>query len=460
MAAPRTQNALTLIGKFFIIVYQRKAQRGIDMRTVAFHTLGCKVNQYDSEAMLEQFLQNGWQQVAFTEKADVYVVNTCTVTGTGDKKSMQAVRRAQRLNPDAEIVIAGCLAQRDGEKLLETGARLVIGAGRRKDVFALLQEAVSENKQICAVEKDILRIPFERLDVSRFAEHTRAVMKIQEGCDRYCTYCIIPYVRGGIRSRPLEDIRAEAQRFAAAGYRELVLTGIHLTSYGRDLQGTDLGDAVEACRCEGIERIRLGSLEPVVVTEAFAKRMAAVPELCPQFHLALQSGSDSVLSRMRRRYTTEEFARSAALLRAYLPGCAITTDVIAGFPGETEQEHAQTLKFVREIGFSRMHVFPYSQRAGTAAAKMPNQVPRALREARARELIAVGYELAKAYHESMLSTEREMLVEEISDGCAGGYTREYVSCHVENAGALSVGSRVFVRVTGADADGVTGVMAD
>lgn len=425
------------------------------MPTVAFHTLGCKVNQYDTQAMLELFEQAGYQVRAFDEPADVYVVNTCTVTGTGDKKSMQAVRRALRLNPAAQVVIAGCMAQRDGAKLLgETGARLIIGNAHRGDVVRLLEEAVASGQRVCAVEKDLLRTPFEPLHIGRFAEHTRAAMKIQEGCDRYCTYCIIPYVRGGIRSRPPQDVRAEAERLANAGFRELVLTGIHLTSYGRDLAGETLLDAIDASLAPGVERVRLGSLEPVVVTEAFARAMAERPRVCPQFHLALQSGSDTVLRRMRRRYTTADFAQAAALLRRYLPGCALTTDVICGFPGETEEEFQETVAFVQQIGFARMHVFPYSARQGTPAASMPGQVPKKVREERARRLIAVGRECALTYHRQMVGQVREVLFEEHRDGESAGYTREYVLCRVPCEQAAE-GLRQ-VRVTGADAEGVTG----
>ena len=423
------------------------------MRTVAFHTLGCKVNQYDSQAMLELFEQAGYEPRDFSEPADVYVVNTCTVTGTGDKKSMNAVRRALRMNPGAEVVIAGCLAQRDGEKLLETGARLVIGNARRGEVVRLLEEAVEKGQRVAAVT-DILRTPYEPLQISSHEGHTRAVLKIQEGCDRYCTYCIIPYVRGGIRSRAPEDIRREACRLAQAGFQELVLTGIHLTSYGRDLEGKTLLDAVRACDAEGIQRIRLGSLEPVIVTESFAEQLRQEKKVCPQFHLALQSGSDPVLRRMRRRYSTSEFRRACALLRAAFPGCAVTTDVITGFPGETEEEFAETVAFCREIGFARMHVFPYSARQGTQASHMPGQVPKAVREERARTLIAEGEKMALRYRESMIGTTVEVLVEE-TDGAgeAHGYTGQYIPCSLRDG---KPGAIYTVLVTGTDADGLIG----
>lgn len=422
------------------------------MRTVAFHTLGCKVNQYDSQAMLEKFEEAGYEAREFTDQADVYVINTCTVTGTGDKKSLQAVRRVLRQNPAAQVVIAGCLAQRDGEKLLATGARLVIGNARRGEVVQLLEEAVEKNEQVAAVS-DVLRVPYEPLSISRHEGHTRAVLKIQEGCDRYCTYCIIPYVRGGIRSRKPEDIRAEAERLSAAGFTELVLTGIHLTSYGRDLESGTLLDAIRACDVPGVQRIRLGSLEPVIVTEDFVSALKEEKKVCPQFHLALQSGSDSVLRRMRRRYTADEFKRACALLREAFPGCAMTTDVICGFPGETEAEFEETVAFCREIGFARMHVFPYSARQGTPAAQMSGQVQKAIREQRARELIAVGAELAKDYMEKMIGAEVSVLLEEEEEGVCHGYTPQYIACHVQGG---KPGEMRTVRVTGFSGDDLTG----
>ncbi len=423
------------------------------MRSVAFHTLGCKVNQYDSQAMLELFESAGYEVRPFSEPADVYVVNTCTVTGTGDKKSLNAVRRAFKQNPAAEVVIAGCLAQRDGEKLLQTGARLVIGNARRKDVVKLLEEAVEKGQRVAAVS-DILRVPYEPLTISRHEGHTRAVLKIQEGCDRYCTYCIIPYVRGGIRSRQPEEIAAEAGRLARAGFQELVLTGIHLTSYGRDLEGKTLLDAVRACDVPGVRRIRLGSLEPVIVTEDFVRELARETKVCPQFHLALQSGSDTVLKRMRRRYTADDFRRACGLLRSAFPGCAVTTDVITGFPGETEAEFAETVAFCREIGFARMHVFPYSARQGTPAAQMPGQVPRAVREDRARRLIAVGSELARDFRAAMIGGTAHVLVEERDgDGISRGYTAEYIPCAFPGG---EPGQVAPVRITNLTEDGVAG----
>lgn len=425
------------------------------MKTVAFHTLGCKVNQYDSQAMLELFEQAGYQPGDFDQPCDVYVINTCTVTGTGDKKSMQAVRRARRLNPAADIIVCGCMAQRDGEKLLaDTDARLILGTARRAEIVTLLEQAQREHTRLCAVT-DVRRAAFEPLLITHQEGRTRATLKIQEGCDRFCTYCIIPYVRGGIRSRSVQDVRDEAARLAQAGYREIVLTGIHLTSYGRDLKNGDtLLSVIRAVHdIAGVERIRLGSLEPVIATADFARALGEMSKLCPQFHLALQSGCDSVLRRMRRRYDTAAFRESAQALRAVFPDCALTTDVMSGFPGETDAEHRQSLDFCREMRFARMHVFPYSEREGTAAATMPDPVPRHIREERARELIALGAGMAEDYRRAQLGTVRRVLFEQCAEGVSVGYTPEYMRC--EALGTVC-GQTLPVRMTGLLPEGFSG----
>lgn len=425
------------------------------MKSVAFHTLGCKVNQYDSQAMLELFEQAGYQPGDFDQPCDVYVINTCTVTGTGDKKSLQAVRRARRLNPAADIIVCGCMAQRDGEKLLaDTDARLILGTARRAEIVTLLEQAQREHTRLCAVT-DVRRAAFEPLLITHQEGRTRATLKIQEGCDRFCTYCIIPYVRGGIRSRSVQDVRDEAARLAQAGYREIVLTGIHLTSYGRDLKNGDtLLSVIRAVHdIAGVERIRLGSLEPVIATADFARALGEMPKLCPQFHLALQSGCDSVLRRMRRRYDTAAFRESAQALRAVFPDCALTTDVMSGFPGETDAEHRQSLDFCREMRFARMHVFPYSEREGTAAATMPDPVPRHIREERARELIALGAGMAEDYRRAQLGTVRRVLFEQCAEGVSVGYTPEYMRCE---APGTVCGQTLPVRMTGLLPEGFSG----
>ena len=430
----------------------------IENRTVAFHTLGCKVNQYDTQAMRERFEEAGFRTVDFEDRADVYVVNTCTVTGTGDKKSMQTIRRCHRNNPDAAIVVTGCLAQRAADELKLPGVRLVLGTQRRGEVVQLLAQALEQDCALIAVET-LRQAPFERLTVHAHEGHTRATMKIQEGCDRWCTYCIIPSVRGPIRSRPLDEIRAEAQSLAAAGFKEVVLTGIHLTSYGREQHGAiTLLDAIRAVHeVEGIERIRLGSLEPVIVTEAFVQGIAAMPKVCHQFHLALQSGSDTVLARMRRRYTSGEFLAACAMLRGAFEDCALTTDVMTGFPGETEEEFAQTVDTCQRAGFARMHVFPYSEREGTKAAAMEGSVPRHIREERARQLIAVGKELERAALEGHIGKTDEVLIEEIdAQGRGTGYTGGYMRVHVQGA---QPGEIVRVWITGIENDELSGEIA-
>ena len=430
----------------------------IENRTVAFHTLGCKVNQYDTQAMRERFEEAGFRTVDFEDRADVYVVNTCTVTGTGDKKSMQTIRRCHRNNPDAAIVVTGCLAQRAADELKLPGVRLVLGTQRRGEVVQLLAQALEQDCALIAVET-LRQAPFEHLTVHAHEGHTRATMKIQEGCDRWCTYCIIPSVRGPIRSRPLDEIRAEAQSLAAAGFKEVVLTGIHLTSYGREQHGAiTLLDAIRAVHeVEGIERIRLGSLEPVIVTEAFVQGIAAMPKVCHQFHLALQSGSDTVLARMRRRYTSGEFLAACAMLRGAFEDCALTTDVMTGFPGETEEEFAQTVDTCQRAGFARMHVFPYSEREGTKAAAMEGSVPRHVREERARRLIAVGRALERAALEGRVGRNDEVLVEEIdAQGRGMGYTGGYMRVHVQGA---QPGEIVRVRITGIENEELSGEIA-
>lgn len=421
----------------------------IEKRTVAFHTLGCKVNQYDTQAMRERFEAAGYRTVEFEEKADVYVVNTCTVTGTGDQKSMKTIRRCHRQNPEAAIVVAGCLAQRAADELKLPGVRLVLGTQRRGEVVELLHQALCRDCTLIAVET-LRQAPFERLTVHMHEGHTRATMKIQEGCDRWCTYCIIPSVRGPIRSRPLDEIRAEAESLADAGFREVVLTGIHLTSYGREQHGAiTLLDAIRTVHgVPGIARIRLGSLEPVIVTADFVAGIAALPKVCHQFHLALQSGSDTVLARMRRRYTSGEFLAACRLLREAFDDCALTTDVMTGFPGETQEEFEQTIATCRAAGFARMHVFPYSERAGTKAAEMPGSVPKHLREARARALIAVGRELEEAALQGRVGQVERVLIEEVdAQGVGVGYSSGYLRVHVPGARA---GEIVRAKILGVE----------
>lgn len=378
--------------------------------------------------MLELFRAAGYAVAPFDGEAEVYVLNTCTVTGTGDKKSMQLTRRLRREHPQSHIVLCGCLAQRKGEELLATGARLVLGTQRRGEVVELLERDIRENRQICAVEA-LGQAKFERLNITGQQEHTRATLKIQEGCNNRCTYCIIPSVRGPIRSRPLEEIGQEAARLAGVGFTELVLTGIHLSSYGKDMEGSaTLLDAIEKVQAvPAVRRIRLGSLEPTIATPDFARRLKGMDKVCPQFHLALQSGSDTVLARMARRYNTAMYWTGVENLRREYPEAAFTTDILTGFPGETQEEYEQTRRMIQRVGFAKIHVFPYSPREGTKAAAMPGQLPNGEKERRARELIALGEAVGRRYREGFVGREVEVLLEEtLPDGSWVGYTPEYL----------------------------------
>ena len=419
------------------------------MRSIAFHTLGCKVNQYDTQAMLELFQAAGYQIVPFSGPADLYLVNTCTVTGTGDKKSLQLARRLKREHPESHLILCGCMAQSRPDALLKAGADLVLGTQRRMEVVALTERMLAEGKPVCAVSP-VTDTVFEPLTISSQAEHTRATLKIQEGCDCRCTYCIIPDVRGPIRSRPMKEICLESERLRDAGYRELVLTGIHLSSYGRDLaEPVTLSDVLGALQqIPGILRIRLGSLEPNVITPSFIEAIGAMDKVCPQFHLALQSGSDSVLRRMRRRYNTEQYMRAAERIRSVYPLAALTTDVLTGFPGETEAEFEETRAFLKEIGFARIHVFPYSPRPDTPAAAMPGQLSAAEKESRARILIADGHEMTNRWLQSWIGRESTLLAEERAEDCWEGYTPEYIRVRMDRETACESGQIVKIRLTG------------
>lgn len=396
------------------------------MPRIACKTLGCKVNQYDTEAMLELFEKAGYESVPFEQEADVYIVNTCTVTGTGDSKSLKLIRRLHREHPEAGIIAAGCLAQRKPKDVALDGVKLVIGVQRRSEVVELFEEALRLNTVIDATAP-LKDASFENLSVSRHEGKTRATMKIQEGCNRYCSYCVIPYVRGPIRSMKLDDVRAEAERLGKAGYREIVVTGIHLASYGMDT-GESLLEALRAvANAEGVERVRLGSLEPKGITKEFAEGLASIPGICPQFHLSLQSGSAAVLKRMNRRYSPEEYLEACANLRTAFDNPAITTDVIVGFPGETEEEYRESEEFVKTARLARLHVFPYSRRSGTVADRMLGQVDEQVKKERTERLISVGDKLESDYVASCAGKICEVLYEtEVCPGVCEGYTKEYV----------------------------------
>ena len=399
------------------------------MKKAALHNLGCKVNAYETEAMQELLEQNGYQIVPFGERADVYVINTCTVTNMADRKSRQMLHRARRQNPDAVIVAAGCYVQAKGDKA-DPDIDIILGNNRKKDLVRILKEYGQEKQRKIELLDMGKQREYEELGLTRTAEHTRAYLKVQDGCNQFCSYCIIPYMRGRVRSRKKEDVLSEVRTLASGGYKEVVLTGIHLSSYGMDT-GEDLLSLIRGVhKEEGISRIRLGSLEPRIITEEFVQGIAGLSKVCPHFHLSLQSGCDETLQRMNRRYTSGEYMEKCMLLREYYKRAALTTDVIVGFPGETEEEFARSRAFIDEVNFYETHIFKYSAREGTKAAVLPGQVPEAVKSARSSELIKSSRKKQAEYESELIGTVQEVLMEERVEREDGiyqvGHTREYV----------------------------------
>ena len=416
---------------------------------IAFHTLGCKVNQYDTQVMLELLQNAGHEIVEYGQPADVCIINTCTVTHIADKKSRQAVSHARECMPGAKLVLTGCYAQSAPEAVSRiNGIDLVVGISDRNKIAELVEKLFEGNHNKRVIVSPTA-VEFEESSAIHEGK-TRAHLKIQEGCDRYCTYCIIPYARGRIRSRTVEGVRRELLKLDGEGFKEVVLTGIHLMSYGRDLEGTvSLIDAInQAYGLSSIHRVRLGSLEPQLSDKQFIDALAKRRIVCRHFHLSLQSGSDAVLKRMNRRYTTADYMKCVDRLRETIPGCAITTDIIVGFPGETEKEFEETLCFAEKVNFSRIHVFPYSKREGTAAARMPDQVHRAVKSRRAAELIELGDKMERAFSESLIDTYQEVLIENNESGYACGYTDTYVKIKIQTAGKDLLNTIIKVNVTG------------
>ena len=445
------------------------------MRKAALHNLGCKVNAYETEAMQQMLEEAGYEILPFTEKADVYVINTCSVTNMADRKSRQMLHRAKKNNPDAVVVAAGCYVQtKEEEAKCDDAVDILIGNNRKKELVSCLDayfaqrdrgEAAAENRQSDRngnLQEAVLDIndngqPFEELSLKRSAEHTRAFIKVQDGCNQFCSYCIIPYARGRVRSRKAGNVLEEVKRLAASGYQEVVLTGIHLSSYGIDC-GDDLLHLIQLVHSvDGIKRIRLGSLEPRIVTEEFAEALSGMEKICPHFHLSLQSGCDETLQRMNRKYTTAEYEESCNILRTCFQHPAITTDVIAGFPGETEEEFEKTKEFLKKIHFYEMHIFKYSRRQGTRADKMDNQIPEEIKTKRSAELIRLADRMSKEFRDYYIGKEEEVLFEEEAfiDGKNRytGYTREYVKVAAESAQKLD-NTLKKGRITGTVTDNI------
>ncbi len=430
-------------------------------KKVALHNLGCKVNAYEVEAMQQLLEKAGYEIVPFTEGADVYLINTCTVTNIADRKSRQMLHKAKKMNPDAIVVAAGCYAQADTEKLKEDNAvDLILGNNQKTQIVEVLEEYEKEHsKQVQVIEINHTK-EYEELSIEQTAEHVRAYIKVQDGCNQFCTYCIIPFARGRVRSRKIADVLKEVETLASKGYKEVLLTGIHLSSYGVDFSKEEresLLSLIQAVsKVEGIQRIRLGSLEPRIITEEFLEGIVATGKVCPHFHLSLQSGCNKTLKNMNRRYSAQEYAEKCELIRKYYPAPALTTDVIVGFPMETEEDFEESYEFVKNIHFYETHIFKYSRRHGTKAAAMDGQLTEAVKAQRSEKLLELHDIRAKEYEEAMIGKTIELLLEEEieEDGKMWyvGHSREYVRAVIEKTEAHQVNDLVEAKVTGFVAD--------
>ena len=423
-------------------------------------TLGCKVNQFETQAMEERLLKDGHVPAVPGEQADAVIVNTCAVTAESGRKSRQTIRRLQEENPGAVVAVSGCYAQLSPEENAEIGAKVIFGSGDRMAFVEAVERAVASGESVKQIDRPFSRKQLELLPAGAVSGRTRAMLKIQDGCRNFCTYCIIPYVRGSLRSMPIEEAVSETRRLRTEGFRELVLTGIEIASYGVDLEGKpSLADLIEAVAEEaGSMRLRLGSLEPTIITEEFCRRLAETGKLCRHFHLSLQSGCDRTLKAMNRKYDTAFFFHTTELLRKYFPGCALTGDLIAGFPGETEEDHAETLDFLHRCAFSELHVFPYSRRPGTPADRFPDQVTNAVKSRRAHEAKEVSLETGKAFREASVGTILPVLFESAEGEGSLGHSDTYLYVQVPEEGLR--GQLRQVRILSAGPDRLSGELAD
>lgn len=423
---------------------------------IAFYTLGCKTNQYETQAMERLLCEQGHEICSFEDDCDCYIVNTCSVTAVADKKNRAIIRRCRREHPQAILGVCGCYSQHAAQAVRELEVDVVGGSGGRQQFLEDLLAAAQSRTYQEHLDNALRRREFEVLPAGGLQERTRAMLKVQDGCTNFCTYCIIPYTRGPIRSAPLETAVAQAKQLEQAGYREIVVTGIEIAGWGKDLPGKPPVWLLIAEICKAVPhlRIRLGSLEPRIVTEEFAAALSGFQNLCPQFHLSMQSGCDTVLARMKRKYTTEEYMESLERLRNAFPGCAITTDMIVGFPGETEEEFEKSLSFIRQCRFADMHIFPYSRRPGTPAAEMPGQLPNAVKEERSRRAIAVAQDMSRCYHQELLGTTQAVLVEGMEGEHSVGHAMNYVKIYIP--GTYPRNEIQTVAVKSLYGDGVTG----
>ena len=424
----------------------------------AFYTLGCKVNQYETQAMERLLQELGHEIGSFEDDCHGYIINTCSVTAVADKKNRAVIRRCRRSHPDAIIAVCGCYTQHAPEAARELGVDVLGGSGGREEFLQDLLAAAADRQHREHIDAALRRREFEVLPAGGLSERTRAMLKVQDGCVNFCSYCIIPYTRGPVRSAPLSLAVEQAKGLADAGYREIVVTGIEIASWGVDFPGkSDFSELLEAvCKAVPQCRIRLGSLEPRIITREFCQKIATLPNLCPQFHLSMQSGCDTVLARMKRKYDTARYLESVRLLEEFFPNCAVTTDMIVAFPGETEEEFQQSLDFIRRCAFADMHIFPYSRRPGTPADKMPGQLGNAVKEERSRRAMAVAAEMAAAYREKLVGTVQEVLFEETEGGYYTGHAPNYVKVYAQGD---DLHNQIrAVKITAPYKDGVLGLM--
>ena len=422
----------------------------------AFYTLGCKTNQYETQAMERLLTQMGHEIGHFDEGCDAYIINTCSVTAVADKKNRAIIRRCRKTNPDAIIGVCGCYSQHAADAVAQLGVDVIGGSGQRQEFIDNLLAALQERTKKSYVDNALRRREFEVLPAGGLQERTRAMLKVQDGCVNFCSYCIIPYTRGPVRSAPLELIVEQAKELERAGYKEIIVTGIEIASWGVDLAGKPPMADMVAAICEAVPdvRIRLGSLEPRVITEEFCLKMKSYVNLCPQFHLSMQSGCDTVLARMKRKYDTARYYESVRLLKEHFPHCAVTTDMIVAFPGETEEEFKESLAFIRKCGFADMHIFPYSRRPGTPADKMSGQHDNATKEERSRAAIAVAAQMSESYRKSLIGTQQAVLFEEEEGGFFTGHAPNYVKIYAKGENLHNQVRNV--TVTALHADGVLG----
>lgn len=419
------------------------------MNRVGLHTLGCRVNQYETEAMAEGFIKRNYEVVDFNEFADVYVINTCTVTSIGDKKSRQMIRKAKKTNPEAVVVVAGCYAQVAPDEVAKIeGVDIIIGTKDKGKAAELVEEYKKSRRQIKSVDNIMSIREFEELEIDEYQDRTRAFLKIQDGCNRYCSYCLIPYARGPVRSRTPENILREVEKLASNGFKEIILSGIHVASYGKDLKNASLEGIVEMVdEIPEIERIRIGSVEPMYFTEETVNKLKRSTKFCPHFHLSLQSGCDATLKRMNRQYTTQMYRDTVNKIRDSFTDASITTDIIVGFPGETDEEFNDTYEFLKVIRLSKMHIFKYSPRSGTRAAEFANQIASEVKETRSKLLLELDEKLELEYINKFIGREMDVLFEETNNDIACGYTRNYIKVCAETEDDIS-GKILNVKLTG------------